>query len=64
MNVVFLDRDGTLIVEPPDEQVDSLEKLELIPNVFEGLRLLQSRGFNLVMVTNQDNLGTSRYPNS
>jgi imidazoleglycerol-phosphate dehydratase/histidinol-phosphatase len=62
MNVVFLDRDGTLIVEPPDEQIDSLEKLELIPNVLEGLRLLQSRGFSLVMVTNQDNLGTSRYP--
>lgn len=60
--VVFLDRDGTLIVEPPDEQIDSLEKLELIPGVIEGLRLLTDRGFELVMVSNQDALGTPRYP--
>jgi imidazoleglycerol-phosphate dehydratase / histidinol-phosphatase len=62
MNVIFLDRDGTLIVEPPDEQVDSLEKLEMIPGVLQGLRLLQDRGFTLVMVTNQDYVGTTRYP--
>jgi imidazoleglycerol-phosphate dehydratase / histidinol-phosphatase len=60
--VVFLDRDGTLIVEPADEQIDSLEKLELIPGIIEGLRLLRDRGFELVMVTNQDALGTERYP--
>ncbi len=60
--VVFLDRDGTLIVEPPDEQIDSLEKLKLIPGVIEGLRLLIDRGFDLVMVTNQDSLGSDRYP--
>ena len=62
MNVVFLDRDGTIIVEPPDEQVDSLEKLEFIPGVVQGLRLLQDRGYTLVMVSNQDHLGSSRYP--
>lgn len=62
MSVVFLDRDGTIIVEPPDEQVDSLEKLELLPGVIEGLRLLRDRGFELVLVTNQDGLGTDRYP--
>ncbi len=62
MNVVFLDRDGTIIVEPPDEQIDSLEKLELIPHAIEGLRLLCDRGYKLVMVTNQDGLGTDRYP--
>lgn len=62
MNVVFLDRDGTIVVEPPDEQLDSLEKLELIPGIIEGLRLLRDRGFELVMVTNQDSLGTDRHP--
>jgi imidazoleglycerol-phosphate dehydratase/histidinol-phosphatase len=64
MNVVFLDRDGTIIVEPPDEQIDSLEKLELIPGVIEGLRSLRDRGFELVLVTNQDGLGTDRFPQS
>jgi imidazoleglycerol-phosphate dehydratase / histidinol-phosphatase len=62
MKVVFIDRDGTIIVEPADEQIDSLEKLELIPHGIEGLRLLRDRGFELVMVTNQDALGTDRYP--
>lgn len=62
MKVVFLDRDGTLIVEPPDEQIDSLDKLELIPGIIEGLRLLKDRGYELVMVTNQDSLGTERFP--
>jgi imidazoleglycerol-phosphate dehydratase / histidinol-phosphatase len=62
MNVVFIDRDGTIIVEPPDEQIDTLEKLEIIPGVIQGLRLLQNRGYTLVMVTNQDNLGSEAYP--
>ncbi|MCX6132679.1 MAG: bifunctional histidinol-phosphatase/imidazoleglycerol-phosphate dehydratase HisB [Ignavibacteriales bacterium] len=62
MKAVFIDRDGTIIVEPPDEQIDSLDKLELIPHAIEGLRLLCDRGFQLVMVTNQDGLGTDRYP--
>ncbi|HAL54992.1 MAG TPA: bifunctional histidinol-phosphatase/imidazoleglycerol-phosphate dehydratase [Bacteroidetes bacterium] len=62
--VVFLDRDGTIIVEPPDKQIDSLEKLELIPGVIQGLRLLVDRGFELVMITNQDGLGTSSFPSA
>ena len=62
MNAVFFDRDGTIIIEPPDEQIDSLEKLELIPGVIKGLSLLRDRGFELIMVSNQDSLGTNRYP--
>lgn len=62
MKVIFFDRDGYIIVEPPDEQVDSLEKLEIIPGVFQGLRLLMDFGYTLVMVTNQDNLGSPAYP--
>jgi imidazoleglycerol-phosphate dehydratase / histidinol-phosphatase len=62
MNVVFLDRDGTIIVEPPDEQIDTLEKLEMIPGAIQGLRLLQNHGYVLVMVTNQDSLGSAAYP--
>jgi imidazoleglycerol-phosphate dehydratase/histidinol-phosphatase len=63
MKVVFIDRDGTIIAEPPDEQIDSLEKLELLPGAIQGLRLLRDRGYILVIVSNQDNLGTSAYPN-
>jgi imidazoleglycerol-phosphate dehydratase / histidinol-phosphatase len=63
MKVIFLDRDGTIVAEPPDEQVDSLEKLELIPGVIQGLKLLQNRGYVFVLVSNQDNLGSSVYPN-
>jgi len=62
MNVVFLDRDGTLIVEPLDQQIDSLEKLELMPGAIGGLLLLVRSGFELVMVSNQDRLGTPGYP--
>jgi len=61
--VLFIDRDGTLIFEPVDEQIDSLEKLEFFPGVFNGLRrIADNTSFELVMVTNQDGLGTDRFP--
>jgi len=61
---LFLDRDGTLIVEPEsDLQVDSLAKLEYIPGVFRNLyRIRQFTPYELVMVSNQDGMGTDRYP--
>jgi imidazoleglycerol-phosphate dehydratase/histidinol-phosphatase len=62
--VLFIDRDGTLILEPPvDFQVDSFEKLKFYPRVFSGLGKIASElDFELVMVTNQDGLGTVSYP--
>jgi imidazoleglycerol-phosphate dehydratase/histidinol-phosphatase len=60
--VVFVDRDGTIIREPRDKQVDSLEKLELVPGIIGGLKLLVDAGYALVMASNQDALGSPRYP--
>ena len=62
--VIFLDRDGTLIKEPPDDfQVDSLEKLEFLPGVFRNLyKLRQYTDYELVVVTNQDGMGTPSFP--
>ncbi|MGM9508506.1 bifunctional histidinol-phosphatase/imidazoleglycerol-phosphate dehydratase HisB [Larkinella sp. GY13] len=62
--VLFIDRDGTIIFEPqPDQQVDSLEKLEYIPKVLSNLRkIAEETDFELVMVTNQDGLGTAVFP--
>jgi len=62
--VLFLDRDGTLIVEPPDDfQVGSLEKLEFLPGVFRNLyRIKKQMDFELVIVSNQDGLGSKNYP--
>lgn len=62
--VLFIDRDGTIIVEPPtDFQVDSLEKLEFLPKAISNLRkIAEETDYELVMVTNQDGLGTDSFP--
>lgn len=61
--VLFIDRDGTLIIEPPDEQIDSFEKLVFYPRVFQYLsRIANELDYELVMVTNQDGLGTDSFP--
>jgi imidazoleglycerol-phosphate dehydratase/histidinol-phosphatase len=61
--VLFIDRDGTLIREPDDFQVDSFEKLRFVPGVFSWLgRMAREFDYELVMVTNQDGLGTDKFP--
>src|SRR5690242_18157447 len=60
--LLFVDRDGCLIVEPPDGQIDSFEKLDLIPGVIAALQRCVAAGYELVMVTNQDGLGTPSFP--
>ena len=60
--ILFVDRDGCLIDEPADEQIDSYEKLDLLPGVIAALQRIVGAGYELVMVTNQDGLGTARFP--
>lgn len=61
--VLFIDRDGTIIKEPSDEQIDSFEKLKFYPKVFQYLsKIAKELDFEIVMITNQDGLGTQLFP--
>ena len=60
--VLFVDRDGTLILEPEDFQVDAFEKLRFVDGVIPALLRLRDAGWQFVMVTNQDGLGTEAFP--
>lgn len=59
---LFIDRDGTILAEPEDEQIDSLEKMAFIPGVISALKGLTGLGYEFVLASNQDGLGTEAFP--
>lgn len=59
---IFVDRDGTILSEPLDEQIDSFEKFEFVPGAISALKALTGLGYEIVLVSNQDGLGTDAYP--
>jgi D-glycero-D-manno-heptose 1,7-bisphosphate phosphatase len=60
MKAVFLDRDGTVIVDPPDERVDTIEKIQLFPDTIEALTLLASLDYGVILITNQAGIAEGR----
>jgi len=62
IRIAFLDRDGTLIIEPEDQQVDRIDKVELVPGVIPALLRLRDAGYHFIMVSNQDGRGTDSFP--
>jgi len=62
IKLLLIDRDGTLVEEPHDNQVDSIAKIRFMPGVFAAMQQLQRAGYRFAMVTNQDGLGTSSFP--
>lgn len=60
MKVVLVDREGTLIVDPPNDRVDSISKVRLLPHAIEGLSLFANNGFSIIIITNQTNIAQNR----
>src|SRR5690349_9915041 len=60
MKIILLDRDGTVIVDPPDERVDKIEKIEFFPDTLEALKYLAEHDFGVIMVTNQAGIAEGR----
>jgi imidazoleglycerol-phosphate dehydratase/histidinol-phosphatase len=59
--ILFVDRDGTIIAEPDDEQIDRYDKLVFVPGAIGALRVLRDYGYELVLISNQDGLGTASF---
>jgi histidinol-phosphate phosphatase family protein len=61
MKTVLMDRDGTLIVDPPDLRIDSVVELKLFPDTIESLKYLTEHGFSIIVITNQAGIAEGRY---